>query len=396
MPKVTNCTCRRETNKNSARKMRLQRKEELNHLLQDRNDLQDKVRFLSYESSHRFLSYESSQGENKIRVAMWLIVLDQHGYHKLSTLDWTPSKYESQSLTPPDKYSRMSGFLPTLIRSREGCTLFIDLRLVTPLRRLISVQLTARTRDLRASQKALRSLQDSCLARDASHKASAYSHELLVIELVRHLACLRSYIGKPLEKVVLSQMAAQFAHYLPAEEVRIFSCSIFFGPGIIMLITRVSEAKCAWPAFSLPLSPFRRYSVQWLRWSILSQKGRSGPWRFGPARSHSWRSTNNGICTEHGERLQGWWRRCPYQRYAARDSIGRALPNGMPNLLRSWLLRAPFSAHWILLYGSEVIPLTQSFCPRSAFVIVIANCPWRCPRSNSDKKLFQPAFANSL
>ena len=72
----------------------------------------------------------------------------------------------------------------------------------------------------------LHSLEKNYGALDASYKSLAQSHDLLVLELVRQLASLRTYTGKTLEPQVLSQIIGQFARCLPAEEVSFssFAC----------------------------------------------------------------------------------------------------------------------------------------------------------------------------
>lgn len=88
------------------------------------------------------------------------------------------------------------------------------------------MQLNIKSKDLRAAQSALHSFEKDFNALDASYKCLAQSHDLLVLELVRQLAYLRTYTGKTLEPQALSQIVAQFARCLPAEEVfPLFCCS---------------------------------------------------------------------------------------------------------------------------------------------------------------------------
>ncbi len=76
----------------------------------------------------------------------------------------------------------------------------------------------------------MHSMEKSFCALETSYKSLAQSHDLLVLELVRQLACLRSYSGLTLEPQALSQMITQFARCLPADEVHPEPQSILFIP----------------------------------------------------------------------------------------------------------------------------------------------------------------------
>ena len=83
------------------------------------------------------------------------------------------------------------------------------------------MQLTGKTKELRTAQSMSNSLEKDLAAVDANYKVLAQSHSLLVVELVRHLTCLRSLSGKQLDQSTLAQMIAQLVQRLPAKEVQL-------------------------------------------------------------------------------------------------------------------------------------------------------------------------------
>lgn len=91
-----------------------------------------------------------------------------------------------------------------------------------------SLQLNSKTKDLRGSQAVLHTLEKSYAALDANYKVLAQNHTLLVLEVMRQLAYLKTCIGKPLEQGALAQIIAQIAQRLPAEEVHFFGYNVLF------------------------------------------------------------------------------------------------------------------------------------------------------------------------
>lgn len=83
-----------------------------------------------------------------------------------------------------------------------------------------AVQLTAKAREQRASQSLLQSLEKDYSVLNSSYKRLAQSHDMLVMELLRHLTFLRNFSGKQLEPQAVSQMLAQFSQFLPSDEVK--------------------------------------------------------------------------------------------------------------------------------------------------------------------------------